>query len=152
MTEPFDPASPHAQHVVLRASAGLCAVMAIFVLTAATGVHASAAPLIGSWPAAMLSVVLAALIALRARALCARRQPAALRIDAGAGLLTAFDRNGRLLAQGRVAGFTQWSDLLVVLTVQGRGRRAARLVIPADALAAPVFRALCVLGRRAMRG
>ncbi len=73
-------------------------------------------------------------------------------IDAGAGVLAAFDRDGRRLARGQIAGCTQWSDLLVVLRVQGRGRRVTPLVIPADAVDAAVFRALCVLGRRAARG
>ncbi|MDV2202422.1 hypothetical protein, partial [Burkholderia pseudomallei] len=94
----------------------------------------------------------AALVALRARAACVRHQPAALLIDAGAGVLAAFDRDGRRLARGQIAGCTQWSDLLVVLRVQGRGRRVTPLVIPADAVDAAVFRALCVLGRRAARG
>ncbi len=69
-----------------------------------------------------------------------------------AGVLAAFDRDGRRLARGQIAGCTQWSDLLVVLRVQGRGRRVTPLVIPADAVDAAVFRALCVLGRRAARG
>ncbi|MBK3339471.1 hypothetical protein GA845_32395, partial [Burkholderia pseudomallei] len=85
-------------------------------------------------------------------AACVRHQPAALLIDAGAGVLAAFDRDGRRLARGQIAGCTQWSDLLVVLRVQGRGRRVTPLVIPADAVDAAVFRALCVLGRRAARG
>ncbi|KVK77848.1 MULTISPECIES: hypothetical protein [Burkholderia] len=152
MTEPFHAASAGAQHVVLRASACLRAACALFVPVVGAAVHAGAAPLVGNGGAAALAVLFAALVALRARAACERRQPAALRIDAGAGVLAAFDRGGRLLARGRIAGCTQWSDLLVVLTVQGRGRRATPLVIPVDAVDAPVFRALCVLGRRAARG
>ncbi|AHI73788.1 hypothetical protein [Burkholderia thailandensis] len=152
MTEPFHAMSAGAQHVVLRASARLRAACALFVPVAGAAVYTCAEPLFGGGGAAMLAWLAAALVALRARAACGQRQPAALRIDAGAGVLAAFDRDGRLLARGRIAGCTQWSDLLVVLAVQGRGRRATPLVIPADAVDAPVFRALCVLGRRAARG
>ncbi|WP_063533388.1 protein YgfX [Burkholderia sp. MSMB1589WGS] len=152
MTEPFHAASAGAQHIVLRASACLRTACALFVAAAGAAVYACAAPLVGSGGAAALAGLIAALVALRARAARERCQPAALQIDAGAGVLAAFDRDGRLLARGQIAGCTQWSDLLVVLTVQGRGRRATPLVIPADAVDAPVFRALCVLGRRAARG
>ncbi|MBF3418504.1 hypothetical protein ISF41_19285 [Burkholderia pseudomallei] len=148
MTEPFHAASAGTQHVVLRASACLRVACALFVPAVGAALYACAAPLVGGGGAAAL----AALVALRARAACVRHQPAALLIDAGAGVLAAFDRDGRRLARGQIAGCTQWSDLLVVLRVQGRGRRVTPLVIPADAVDAAVFRALCVLGRRAARG
>ncbi|KVE45423.1 hypothetical protein [Burkholderia sp. BDU5] len=152
MTEPFQAASAGAQHVVLRASVWLRVACTLFVPAVGAAVHAGAEALVGGGGAAVLAVLVAALVALRARAACGRCQPAALRIDVGAGMLAAFGRDGRLLAHGQIAGCTQWSDLLVVLTVQGRSRRATSLVILADAVDAPVFRALCALGRRAARG
>ncbi|QRM22042.1 hypothetical protein JQX71_14515 [Burkholderia pseudomallei] len=152
MTEPFHAASAGAQHVVLRASACLRVACALFVPAVGAALYACAAPLVGGGGGGGTRGARRGVVALRARAACVRHQPAALLIDAGAGVLAAFDRDGRRLARGQIAGCTQWSDLLVVLRVQGRGRRVTPLVIPADAVDAAVFRALCVLGRRAARG
>ena len=79
-----------------------------------------------------------------------RAQPAALKI--GPDGLSAWGRAGKLLAQGRIAGCSQWSGRLLILALAAGSRGAPRtLLLAADALPAPVFRELSVLGRRARR-
>jgi hypothetical protein len=83
-------------------------------------------------------------------ALCAvryeRAQPVALKI--GPDGLSAWSQAGILLAQGRIAGCSQWSGRLLVLALVPDQGRSRTLLLTADALPAPVFRELAVLGRR----
>ncbi|WP_408226113.1 MULTISPECIES: hypothetical protein [Paraburkholderia] len=76
-----------------------------------------------------------------------RAQPAALKI--GQDELSVWGQGGNLLMQGRIAGCSQWSGRLLILAVQPEAGGASTLLITADALPAPVFRQLSVLGRRA---
>lgn len=122
-----------------------------FAAIASLGLQVGMAPLIGQGGATLCALLVAAWLAVQARAVW-RRHPAELRIDARTGGLAAFDRTGSLMAEGRIAGCTQWSDLLLVLEVRSRAGRAVSLLIPADALDASAFRVLSVLGRRASRG
>ena len=124
--------------------------MGVFVLTATSAVYACAASHLGARQAVPLTfavVVLLALCALRYE----RAQPVALRI--GRDELSVWGRAGTLLAHGRIAGCSQWSDRLLVLALRpqdGRmGGRTRTLLLAAAALPAPVFRELSVLGRRA---
>jgi hypothetical protein len=145
------------QRIALRRSAALRAALGAFVLIATLAVHGCLAAHLGTWRAAPLTFAAAALLGL-----CAARydaaQPVALQI--GPDGLSAWNGAGVLLAQGRVAGCAQWANFLLVLVLQpeGRGTRApstgfraeaSTLLLPADALATPVFRELSVLGRRA---
>jgi apolipoprotein N-acyltransferase len=134
-----------AQRIALRRSFVMRAALWGFVLTATWAVFTGIAPCLGVWQAAPLTLAVAALLAL-----CAvrheRAQPVALKL--GGNTLSAWDRAGALLAHGRIAGCSQWSDRLLVLAlVQENGRRRS-LLLTADALPATVFRELSVLGRR----
>jgi hypothetical protein len=145
------------QRIVLRRSLALRAALGFFVLVATFAVHSCFASHLGVWRAAPLTLAVAALLAL-----CAARydaaQPLALKI--GQDELSAWSGTGALLARGRVVGYAQWAGLLLVLSLEhGRRQtpaqmraspgRASTLLLPADALPAPVFRELSVLGRRA---
>ncbi|MEM5293590.1 hypothetical protein VSR82_04505 [Burkholderia sp. JPY481] len=135
----------------MRAAAGA------FMLIATLAVYTCLAPRLGGWPAAALTLAVAAVLAL-----CAARhdaaQPAALHFAMGE--IAAWNRAGELLARGRIVGCAQWSSRLLVLALapEGGRRRALMrvppgrtrsLIIAADALPPTVFRELSVLGRRA---
>jgi hypothetical protein len=152
LTDPDRTGSVRAPRIALRASAGLAGALILGAASAAWACRVVAAPVIGPSGATLLALLAAAWLALRSRAAWRRRVPAQLGIDAGAGTLAAYDRAGRLLAEGRVVGGVQWSDLLLALTVCGRARRVATLLVPADAVDVSTFRVLSVLGRRARRG
>jgi hypothetical protein len=56
------------------------------------------------------------------------------------------------LFEGRIVGFKQWAERLLVLAVAGAGARGSTaFVVAADAVDAPGFRALAVRGRHAAR-
>jgi hypothetical protein len=152
LTDPSHSGFEPAPRVALRASAGLAGVLVACVAGAALACRIAAAPVIGSSGATLVALLVAMWLASRARAAWRERVPARLGIEAGAGSLAAFDRAGRLLAEGRIVDGVQWSDLLLVLTVRGRSGRAATLLVPADAVDVSTFRVLSVLGRRARRG
>ncbi|WP_144137861.1 hypothetical protein [Paraburkholderia sp. BCC1884] len=120
--------------------------VAVFVVTATLAVYACFASRLGAWQAIPLTAAVAGLLML-----CAARRngalPVALKI-APAGL-SVWDRAGKLLVQGRIAGCSQWSDRLLVLAVAPETGRTRTVLLSADALPAAVFRELAVLGRRA---
>lgn len=150
MTDLDDAPASGTQCVALHASVLLRVVLGLFVPAAAAALGAGLAPFVGVTAAVVGAGVVALLLAVFAHSACTRCLPAKLRLDAGGGL-AAFDRAGRLLAQGRVAGCLHWSDLLVVLAVRRNAGRTVSLVIPVDALDSRMFRVLSVLGRRASR-
>jgi hypothetical protein len=77
-----------------------------------------------------------------------RRQPAALSLEPDG--IAAYDRLGRLLVRGRIAGCAQWASLLLVIAVMPHGgTRLSRLLVAADALPAEAFRELAVRARHA---
>ncbi|CAB3806598.1 hypothetical protein LMG28614_06430 [Paraburkholderia ultramafica] len=120
--------------------------LGIFVLTATSAAYTGIASHLGAWQAVPLTLAVGALLTL-----CAirheRAQPVTLRI--GRDELAVWGRAGTLLARGRIAGCAQWSDRLLVLALKPEQGRASTLLLAADALPAPVFRELSVLGRRA---
>nr|WP_233833257.1 hypothetical protein [Paraburkholderia sp. ZP32-5] len=133
------------------------AVLGAFVLIATFAVHSRLASHLDAGRAALLTLAVAALLAL-----CAARydaaQPRVLQI--GRDGLSVWNEAGVLLAQGSIVGCAQWSGLLLSLALQPEGRRTGTrltgfrarvhtVLLPADALPAPVFRELSVLGRRA---
>jgi hypothetical protein len=56
-----------------------------------------------------------------------------------------------MLAQGRIAGCSQWSGRLLILALADASGRSRAILIAADTLCADAFRELAVLGRRAAR-
>ncbi|MEZ0601374.1 protein YgfX [Paraburkholderia sp. IW21] len=132
------------QRITLRRSVSMRAALGFFVLTAALAVFTCLAWHLGAWRALPLTLVVVALLALYVTK-HERAQPAALKI--GRDGLSAWDRGGSLLAQGRIAGCSQWSDRLLVLALVPDQGRSRALFLAADALPASVFRELAVLGR-----
>lgn len=120
--------------------------LGVFVLTATLAVYTCAASHLGVWEAVPLTLAVGALLSL-----CAvrheRAQPVALRI--GRDELSAWDQAGKLLAQGRIAGCSQWSGRLLILALKPDAGRSSTLLLAADSLPISVFRELSVLGRRA---
>jgi hypothetical protein len=153
-TTPAPPAFPLAsatpevatQRIALRRSFAMRVALGVFVLTATSAAYTCIASHLGAWQAVPLTLAVGALLML-----CAirheRAQPVALRI--GRDELSAWGRAGTLLARGRVTGCVQWSDRLLVLALKPEQGRTSTLLLAADALPAPVFRELSVLGRRA---
>jgi hypothetical protein len=148
LTSPLDASAERTQRITLRASAVFRTALAVCIGAAACAVALFVAPRAGVAAGAGAAAVTAALLAVAAARSGAARMPAELRVDAF-GQIAAYGRAGRLLARGGVTGCVHWSSLLLVLSVGPRGRRAAPLLIPADALDAASFRALSVLGRGA---
>ncbi|KAA1004018.1 hypothetical protein FVF58_34140 [Paraburkholderia panacisoli] len=120
--------------------------LGIFVLTATWAAYACLASHLGAWQALPLTLAVAASLMLGARR-HERAQPAALKI--GQDELSVWGGAGTLLIRGRITGCSQWSGRLLILALQPEAGRARSLLITADALPAPVFRQLSVLGRRA---
>ncbi|MFM0041579.1 protein YgfX [Paraburkholderia sediminicola] len=120
------------------------AALGVFVLIATLAAYICFASHLGTWQAVPLALSVLALLTL-----CAvkheRAQPVALKI--GPDGLSAWDRGGSLLMQGRIAGCSQWSGRLLVLALVPDQGRSRTLLLAADALPAPVFRELAVLGR-----
>ncbi|WP_408206811.1 hypothetical protein [Paraburkholderia sediminicola] len=133
------------QRIALRRSVAIWAALGVFVLTATSAVFACFASHLGVWQAVPLTLVVWAWLAL-----CAlryeRAQPVALKI--GPDGLSVWGRSGALLAQGRIAGCSQWSGRLLILALMPERGRPCTLLLAADALPAPIFRELAVLGRR----
>ncbi|MFL9881583.1 hypothetical protein PQR66_00980 [Paraburkholderia agricolaris] len=123
----------------MRAASG------VFILIATLAAYRCFASHLGGWQAVPLTFAMWALLML-----CAvkheRAQPVALKI--GPDGLSAWGRAGGLLTQGRIAGCSQWSGRLLVLALASDHGRSRTLLLAADALPAPVFRELAVLGRR----
>ncbi len=121
------------------------AALGAFVLIATLATYTCFASHLGAWQALPLTLAVGALLVL-----CAVKhehaQPVALKI--GPDGLSAWNRAGGLLTQGRIAGCSQWSGRLLVLALVPDHGRARTLLLAADALPASAFRALAVLGRR----
>ena len=134
------------QRIALRRSVALRAALGVSALTATWAVFVCLASHLGVWQAIPLTLAVAALLTL-----CAvrheRAQPAALKIGTDGGL-SAWNSAGSVLAQGRIAGCAHWSDRLLVLALRPDVGRSRTVLLAADALPAPVFRELAVLGRR----
>ncbi|WP_436971980.1 protein YgfX [Paraburkholderia fungorum] len=130
---------------MLRRSFLMRAALGIFVLIAILAVYSVAAPRLGAWQAVPLTLAVAALLALGA-ARHKRAQPVALKIDRDG--LSAWNRAGALLVQGRISGCSQWSNRLLILALVQEDGRKRSLLLTADALPAGAFRELSVLGRR----
>lgn len=130
---------------MLRRSVAMCAALGAFVLMATGATYICFASHLGVWQAVPLTFAVWALLTL-----CAVKhehaQPVALKI--GPDGLSIWNRAGSLLTQGRIAGCSQWSGRLLVLTLAPDHGRARTLLLAADALPASVFRELAVLGRR----
>ncbi|MFM0736758.1 hypothetical protein PQQ51_05875 [Paraburkholderia xenovorans] len=122
------------------------AALTVFVLIASLAVHSCLASHLGARQAVPLAFAAAALLTFLAVKHEAAR-PVALRI--GPQGLSAWDRAGRLVAQGRIAGCSQWSSRLLVLALAPEQGRPHTLLVAADALPRPVFRELAVRGRHA---
>lgn len=133
------------QRITLRRSVAMCAALGVFVLIATLAAYTCFASHLGVWRAIPLTLAVWALLTL-----CAikheRDQPVALKI--GRDGLSTWNRAGSLLAQGRIAGCSQWSGRLLVLALAPDHGRSRTLLLAADALPASVFRELAVLGRR----
>jgi hypothetical protein len=133
------------QRIALRRSVAIWAAMGVFVVTATLAVFACLAPHLGAWQAVPLTLAVWALLAL-----CAlryeRTRPVALKI--GPDDLSVWGRTGAPMAQGRIAGCSQWSGGLLILALMPEQGRSRTLLLAADALPAPIFRELAVLGRR----
>ena len=133
------------QRIALRRSVAMRVMLGVFVMTATAAVHACLAAQLGAWQAVPLTLAVCALLVLAARR-HEQAQPVALKI--GPNGLSVWGRAGVLLAQGRIAGCSQWSGRMLVLALAPEQGRTRTLLFSADALPAPVFRELAVLGRR----
>ena len=142
-----EPGAP--RRVTLRRSRMVRVASLAFSLVCAAAVHAVATAHIGALDALWLAgAALAALGVSFAR--YERRQPALVELTSEG--VAAFDRAGRPLFEGRIVGFTQWAERLLVLAVAGAGARGSTaFVVAADAVDATGFRALAVRGRHAAR-
>jgi hypothetical protein len=147
VVSPESTAQGAAQRIALRRSFSMRAALVFFVLSATLAVFAVLAPHLGAWRVVPLTLATGALLAICA-ARYERAQPVALKV--GQDGLSAWSRTGGLLAEGRIVGCSQWSGRLLILTLAAESGRTHSLVLAADTLAAPVFRELSVLGRRAV--
>ncbi|SDG62668.1 hypothetical protein SAMN05216466_104214 [Paraburkholderia phenazinium] len=143
------PASPNgAPQIVLRRSVALRGATIAFILIAVAAVQASLAARLGGMQAAPATLaVLGALLLGASRHW--RAEPAAIKI--GPDGLIVWNRAGQTLAQGRIAGCSQWSGRLLILALAGAGGASRTVLIAADTLGAEAFRELAVLGRCASR-
>ncbi|WP_338119593.1 hypothetical protein [Paraburkholderia flava] len=143
------PSDGRPQTIVLRPSAWLRGAVGLFVPLAAAAVFAALAPRIGGWQAVPAACAVLAGLALWAIRLD-RAAPGTLKI--GPDVLTVRDRRGTLLCQGRIAGCSQWSGWLLMLSLVADDGRSRPLLLAADALSADARRELAVLGRRGAHG
>ncbi|RFU46864.1 hypothetical protein D0B32_16920 [Paraburkholderia sp. DHOC27] len=118
------------------------------ILIAVAAVQTTLGARLGMWQATPAALATFALLMLAARRHW-RAEPASLKI--GPDGLTLWTRAGRVIAQGRIAGFSQWSGRLLILVLADGSGRSRHLLIAADALGAGAFRELAVLGRHASR-
>ncbi|PMS19424.1 hypothetical protein C0Z18_13985 [Trinickia dabaoshanensis] len=118
-----------------------------FGCVCAAAVHGTASAHLGAIDALWLAgAVVAALCASFAR--YERRQPVLLELTPEG--IAGFGRGGQRLFQGRIVGFSQWAERLLVFAVAGpEARRSDAFVVAADAVDAAAFRALAVRGRHA---
>jgi len=134
---------------VLRRSALLHGSTAAFIAIATAAVFTTLMPRAG-WPhAAVAAIAMLAMLCL-ARVHHVRRRPASLKI--GPDGLTAWNRAGQQIAEGRVAGFAQWSGWLLSVALVSDNGRSRTLLVTADMLCSDHFRELSVQARRAAHG
>jgi hypothetical protein len=132
-----------ASRILLRSSAALHLVLAMGIGAAVAAVYTALEPWLGAARAVLPALALLGVCALAASA-WRRKRPAAIEI--GRDSFVARARNGALIADGRLAGASQWGTSLLALDVQGAARRATVLVA-ADALDSGAFRELAVRAR-----
>ncbi len=146
---PPGPASSHgAPLITLRRSVALRVLTLVFVLIAVAAVQSCLAARLGAMQAVPATLAVLAFLLLGAERHW-RSEPHAIKI--GPDELVVWNRAGKLLVQGRIAGCSQWSGRLLILVLADAGGRSRALLIAADALCAEAFRELAVLGRRAGR-
>jgi hypothetical protein len=124
--------------------------MAVFTLIACYAVYAATAPRFGVPYALGFTAVSLCLLMLGMLA-HERRRPVVLKI--GPDYVVALSRAGTVVLDGRVVGFSQWTGLLLVLAIAGKGGAdgISALLVPADSLTAGSFRELAVRVRHAVR-
>ncbi len=133
----------------MRRSAALFGAAAVFILVAVAAVGATLAARVALSHAAVGALVtLFVLFAAMAR--YERNRPASLKI--GPDDLSLWNRDGKLIAQGAIAGCAQWGGWLLTLALVGDNGRSRPLLIAADMLPADIFRDLAVRARRAAQG
>jgi len=137
------------QRIVLRRSALVYGATAAFIAIAATAVFTTLMPRAG-WVHAAVAVLTMLAVLCLAWAHDARRRPASLKI--GPDGLTAWNRAGQPIAQGRIASFAQWSGWLLSVVLVSDNGRSRTLLVTADMLCSDHFRELSVLARRAAHG
>jgi hypothetical protein len=128
--------------VWLRSATLVCILIAV---AAVQGTLAARLGALQAMPAALTALVV---LTLAAR-LYWRAEPGAIKV--GPDGVAVWNLAGRLVAQGRITGCSQWSDRLLILALAGTRGRSQSLVIPADALSTDAFRELAVLGRHGSR-
>ena len=119
-----------------------------FILIAVAAVQVCLAARLGALQAARGALAAPALLTPGAWR-HSRAEPGTLKI--GPDGLAVWNRAGDILAQGRIAGCSQWSGRLLILALAGASGRSRALLIAADTLPAGAFRELAVLGGRAAR-
>ncbi|HZZ10606.1 MAG TPA: protein YgfX [Paraburkholderia sp.] len=134
-----------APRITARRSTILRAVSGLLVLVATLAVFTCVSSHVGVCRAVPLTLAMGALLGLRAVRFD-QSLPAEFTI--GSAELSAWDRTGRLVAQGRIAGCSQWSGYLLILSLAAEHGRKRTLLLFADALPASAFRELAVRGRR----
>ncbi|WP_459722737.1 hypothetical protein, partial [Paraburkholderia sp. 2C] len=102
------------------------------------------------WPHAAVAALATLAVLGLAWAHDARRRPVSLKI--GPDGLTAWNRAGQRVAQGRIAGFAQWSGWLLSVALVSDNGRSRTLLVTADMLCSDHFRELSVQARRAAHG
>ena len=143
----FDDDAGAPRRMTLRRSRTMRLASLAFSLLAAACVHYTAASHLGAMDALWLAGALLATLGV-SYLHYERRQPALIELTAEG--VAAFDGAGRPLFQGRIIGFAQWAERLLVLAVAGSNvRRSNSIVVCADALEPPAFRTLAVRGRHA---
>jgi len=139
----FPPRRADASRILLRPSVALHLVLATGIGVAVAAVYTVLEPWLGAARAVPPILVFLSVCGL-AVAAWLRNQPAAIEI--GPDSFAVHARNGAPIADGRLAGASQWGTSLLAIEVQGAARRTAVLVA-ADALDSGTFRALAVRAR-----
>jgi hypothetical protein len=141
--------SPGTPLLALRPSVWLRGAAVASVLIAVVAAQISLGARLGGLQAAPAGLAILALLTLGVLRQW-RAEPGAIKI--GPDGLAVWNRAGQLIAQGRIAGCSQWSSRLLILTLAGVHGRSRPLLIAADTLSADAFRELAVLGRHASGG
>ena len=134
------------QRIALRRSAALHLATALFIAVALAAVCVTAGARFGAGPAVLAGWAVFGVLSLAA-VRHGRNQPGALKI--GPEGLSIWNRAGNLRVQGRIVGCSQWSDSLLMLSIEEDGARLHRVLLAADMLERKFFRELAVLARRA---